>query len=122
VRVFVDEGRALAELLLALVRRGSLPEHLRAYALRLLSAFGIEDYGPQVADRLPPQPGLSEPLSERELAVLRLLTTSLSSTEIARELVVSVNTVRSHVKSIYSKLNVHSRYEAAARAKELNLL
>jgi LuxR family maltose regulon positive regulatory protein len=65
---------------------------------------------------------LIEPLSERELEVLRLLTTHLSSTEIADELVISVNTVRSHIKSIYSKLNVHSRMDAVQRAKELELL
>jgi LuxR family maltose regulon positive regulatory protein len=69
-----------------------------------------------------PSSSLVEPLSEREIEVLRLLTTSLSSTEIAQELVISVNTVRSHVKSIYAKLDVHSRYKALARAKELNLL
>jgi LuxR family maltose regulon positive regulatory protein len=63
-----------------------------------------------------------EPLSERELQVLRLLTTQLSSTEIAQELFISANTVRSHVKSIYGKLNVHSRVDAVERAEELGLL
>ena len=61
-------------------------------------------------------------MSERELQVLRLLPTALSSTEMAQALFVSVNTVRSHLKSIYTKLSAHSRYEAVARAKELNLL
>jgi LuxR family maltose regulon positive regulatory protein len=65
---------------------------------------------------------LIEPLSERELEVLRLLTSHLPSTEIAQDLFISVNTVRSHLKSIYRKLNAHSRYEAIARAKEMNLL
>jgi len=65
---------------------------------------------------------LTEPLSERELEVLRLLTTHLSSTEIAEELFISVNTVRSHVKNIYGKLNVHSRKDAIQRAQELELL
>jgi len=54
--------------------------------------------------------------------VLRLLTTHLSHAEMAEELVVSVNTVRSHVKSIYAKLDVHSRMEAVDRARELGLL
>jgi LuxR family maltose regulon positive regulatory protein len=63
-----------------------------------------------------------EPLSERELEVLRLLTTHLSSTEIARELIISVNTVRSHIRSIYSKLGVHSREDAVQRAEKLDLL
>ena len=63
-----------------------------------------------------------EPLSERELEVLRLLATGLSTSSIAQELFVAVSTLRSHAKSIYGKLNVHSRHEAVARAKELNLL
>jgi len=65
---------------------------------------------------------LIEPLSERELELLRLLTTSLSSTEIAQELFISVNTVRSHIKSIYGKLNVHRRRDAVQRAGKLGLL
>ena len=67
-------------------------------------------------------PPLLERLSPRETEVLRLLTTHLSHAEMAEELVVSVNTVRSHVKSIYSKLDVHSRMEAIERARELGLL
>jgi len=69
-----------------------------------------------------PSSSLIEPLSARELEVLRLLTTSLSSTEVAQELFVSVNTIRSHVKSIYRKLDVHRRMDAVRRAKELELL
>jgi len=63
-----------------------------------------------------------EPLSRREVEVLRLLATDLTSIEMAQELVISVNTVRSHIKSIYAKLDAHSRYEAIMRATELNLL
>jgi LuxR family maltose regulon positive regulatory protein len=63
-----------------------------------------------------------ERLSNRELEVLRLLNTDLSAPEIAVELVVSVNTVRTHIKRIYSKLDAHSRYEAVGRARELDLL
>ncbi|UCC76198.1 MAG: response regulator transcription factor, partial [Anaerolineales bacterium] len=65
---------------------------------------------------------LVEPLTERELQVLRLLTTRLSSTEIAEQLFLSPNTVRSHMKSIYGKLDVHSRADAVQRAEELGLL
>jgi LuxR family maltose regulon positive regulatory protein len=61
-------------------------------------------------------------LSDRELQVLRLLNTPLSSTEIAEELYLSVNTVRSHIKNIYSKLDAHRRTEAIVRATELGLL
>jgi LuxR family maltose regulon positive regulatory protein len=68
------------------------------------------------------RPSLYEPLSQREREVLGLLVTSLSSTEIAEHLYISVNTVRSHIRSIYGKLDVHSRFEAVARAQELQLL
>jgi LuxR family maltose regulon positive regulatory protein len=123
VRIFVDEGEPMSRLLRQAAARGIAVE----YANRLLAALGEtkDERRKTDADSSPaprPVPSLIEPLSEREIEVLRLLTTSLSSTEIAEELVISVNTVRSHVKSIYAKLDVHSRYEALARAKELNLL
>jgi LuxR family maltose regulon positive regulatory protein len=69
-----------------------------------------------------PPPGLLEPLSDRERDVLRLLPTLLPNTEIAGELFVSVNTVKTHVKSIYRKLDVSSRREAVARARQLRLI
>ncbi|MET0865258.1 MAG: LuxR C-terminal-related transcriptional regulator, partial [Nakamurella sp.] len=65
---------------------------------------------------------LVDPLSERELDVLRLLTTDLDGPGIARRLFVSVNTVRTHTKSIYAKLGVNSRRAAVRRAAELNIL
>jgi LuxR family maltose regulon positive regulatory protein len=65
---------------------------------------------------------LIEPLSQRELEVLRLLTTELSGPEIARELVVALSTVRTHTKRIYSKLNVTNRRAAVKRAAELELI
>jgi LuxR family maltose regulon positive regulatory protein len=70
----------------------------------------------------PVQQGLIEPLSERELDVLRLLGTDLGGPEIARELVVSLHTIRTHTKSIYAKLGVNSRRAAVRRAEELDLL
>jgi LuxR family maltose regulon positive regulatory protein len=63
-----------------------------------------------------------EPLSERELHVLRLLATDLDGPEIASQLVVSLNTMRTHTKSIYTKLGVNSRRAAVRRAEELQLL
>jgi LuxR family maltose regulon positive regulatory protein len=65
---------------------------------------------------------LVEPLSERELEVLRLLRTELIGPEIARELMVSLNTVRTHTQNIYTKLGVNNRRAAVRRAEELNLL
>ena len=67
-------------------------------------------------------PGLLEPLSERERAVLRLLPALLSNPEIAGELFVSVNTVKTHIKTIYRKLDVTSRRDAVVRARELRLI
>jgi len=65
---------------------------------------------------------LVEPLSQRELEVLRLFKTELSGPEIAQQLVIGLSTVRTHTKNIYSKLNVNSRRAALKRAAELNLL
>ena len=99
--------------------QGIAPE----YVSELLTACDVSESG-SVGERLPRtriQP-LIEPLSERELEVLRLLATGLSTSGIAQELFVAVSTLRSHAKSIYSKLNVHSRHKAVARSKELNLL
>ena len=63
-----------------------------------------------------------DPLTERELSVLRFLAAGLSYREIAEELYISINTVKAHAKNIYSKLGVHGRMQAAQKAKELSLL
>ncbi|MGB4868395.1 MAG: LuxR C-terminal-related transcriptional regulator, partial [Candidatus Promineifilaceae bacterium] len=65
---------------------------------------------------------LPDPLSERELEVLKLLATSLTGPEIAHELMISLNTMRTHTRNIYSKLGVNSRLTAVRRTEELNLL
>jgi LuxR family maltose regulon positive regulatory protein len=70
----------------------------------------------------PGNQGLIEPLSERELAVLRLLGTDLDGPEIARELTVSLNTVRTHTSHIYAKLGVNNRRAAVRTAEQLGLL
>ena len=114
VRTFISEGAPMARLL----RMAADQRVAREYVGKLLATFGAEEQERVVSPASP----LLEPLSEREAEVLRLLTTRLSTPEIAEELVISVNTVRSHIKSIYSKLNVHRRMEAVQRAKELGLL
>jgi LuxR family maltose regulon positive regulatory protein len=102
--------RALAE---AREFAAACPDPARlAERLRLTAAGISEDHGLE----------LREPLSERELGVLRLLPSGLSQRQIGAELFVSVNTVKSHVKSIFRKLRVGSRDEAVSRARELGLL
>jgi LuxR family maltose regulon positive regulatory protein len=112
VRMFADEGLAMTPLLEEAAKRGIAPSYVR----QLLIACGKADDGAPVGQ------GLIEPLSEREREVLRLLGTDLSGPDIARELVVALNTLRTHTKSIYSKLGVSSRRAAVHRAEELHLL
>jgi LuxR family maltose regulon positive regulatory protein len=112
VRVFLDAGPSLAALLEAASKHGIAPTYVR----ELLAASG------KAEDRAPAKRDLIEPLSERELDVLRLLATDLNGPGIAAELVVSLNTVRSHTKSIYAKLGVNDRRAAVRRAEELDVL
>ena len=111
VRSFVGEGAPMAEMLAAAAKRGITPEYVR----RLLGAFGRSGR-PSVDGQ-----DLVEPLSERELEVLRLLASDLDGSGIADALVVGLSTVRSHTKSIYAKLGVNSRRAAVRRGEELGL-
>jgi LuxR family maltose regulon positive regulatory protein len=111
VRVFVDEGPPIAPLLQAAARPGA-----RNYVRRLLAAVTGTEHS------IPARQALVDPLSERELDVLRLLESELDGPAIARELTVSLNTMRTHTKSIYAKLGVTSRRAAVRRAEELGLL
>jgi LuxR family transcriptional regulator, maltose regulon positive regulatory protein len=112
VRVFVDEGPPMATLVAAAAKQGIAPH----YTHKLLSAFG------PVGDEPFARVDVIEPLSERELDVLRLLGTDLDGPDIARELTMSLNTMRTHTKNIYSKLGVNNRRAAVRRAAELALL
>jgi LuxR family maltose regulon positive regulatory protein len=112
VRMFVDEASAMASLLDVSEQQGIARDYVR----RLQNALsGVED-------RAPVSQGLVDQLSQRELDVLRLLGTDLGGPDIARELVLSLNTVRTHTKNIYAKLGVNSRRAAVRRAGELELL
>ena len=106
VRLFVDEGRPMAVLLEAAVKHGIALN----YARQLQSAFG------KAEDRAPVNQGLIEPLSERERDVLRLLRTDLNGPEIARELIVSLSTIRTHTRNIFTKLGVRTRAALATEA------
>jgi LuxR family transcriptional regulator, maltose regulon positive regulatory protein len=129
LRVFVDEGSPMAALLRDLVgRRQERPAVAdavpRDYRARLVEAF--EQAGLPV--RLPVRrggvvvTGLVEPLSARELEVLRLLAAGAPNRAIARQLVVTLDTVKRHVSNLFGKLEVANRTQAVARARELGLL
>jgi LuxR family maltose regulon positive regulatory protein len=112
VRMFADEGEHMGRLLSALAKRDGASPYLTR-----LQAAAAGSRQPPVAGAVP-----IDPLSERELDVLRLLGSDLAGPQIARELVVSLNTLRTHTKNIYAKLGVTSRREAVRRAAELGLL
>ena len=101
----------MVPLLRTVAKQGTAPGYVR----RLLAAVS------QTGDSTPASQELVEPLSARELDVLRLLGTDLDGPEIARELVVSLHTVRTHTKNIYAKLGVNNRRAAIRRAQELGL-
>ena len=112
VRVFADEGAPMISLLRAAAKQRIRPQYVR----RLLAAASGAGPGSPIRQ------ALIDPLSERELDVLRLLATELDGPAIARELTVSLNTMRTHTKNIYAKLAVTSRRAAVRRAAELGLL
>ncbi len=138
VRVFVDEGAPMklliADCRLQIARRahGESNVHtgeLLAYIDKLLAAFpgsgaqaGNERATKDQSEIYNLQSAMVEPLSERQLEVLRLLAEGRDNAEIARVLVVAVSTIKSHVNHIFSKLGVGNRLEAVLRARQLNLL
>jgi LuxR family transcriptional regulator, maltose regulon positive regulatory protein len=117
LRLFLDAGEPIAMLLRSLLPQ-THDQPLRAYIHALLRAFPDQQPGgtPALAA------SLVEPLSPQELRVLRLLVEHRTNAEIAETLVVSINTVRTQVQSIYSKLGVHKRSAASEVARDLKLL
>jgi LuxR family maltose regulon positive regulatory protein len=112
VRTFLDEGPAMTTLLRVAGKRAHAP----GYVTALLKTTTSGRDAPTTTQ------SLVEPLSDRELEVLRLLRSELSGPDMARELVVSLNTLRTHTKNIYAKLGVTNRRSALRRAEELHLL
>jgi LuxR family maltose regulon positive regulatory protein len=112
-RPFLSAGRGVRELLADHLRKSVSHRWFASELLRNLD-------GADGARVLPAE--LLEPLSGRESEVLRFLPTMMSNADIASELFVSVNTVKTHVKSIYRKLDVTRRQDAVRRARQLHLL
>jgi LuxR family maltose regulon positive regulatory protein len=117
IRIFVDEGLPMAELLSETAMKGIIPE----YVGKLRAA--IEHEKQELAQRsaINHQP-LIKPLSPRELEVLQLMAQGLSNEEIGRRLYLALNTVKGHNRRIFDKLQVQRRTEAVARARELGFL
>jgi LuxR family maltose regulon positive regulatory protein len=130
IRNFVDLGQPMADLLARLYRQSKASQPgMLPYIARILAVF--PKTGPQgsptklarAASRpVAPSPFFVEPLTERESQILKLLASELSPEDMARELSLSTSTVRTHIRNVYSKLDVHSRFEALHRARELRML
>jgi LuxR family maltose regulon positive regulatory protein len=121
IRLFLDEGAPMARLLSASAARGMMP----AYTGRLLAAFAAEKQVRESAlaeSASSLSPLLTEPLSRRELEVLRLLAEGLSNQEIGERLFLALDTIKGHNRRIFEKLEVKRRTEAIARGRELGLL
>lgn len=117
LRLFLDQGQALVILL----RQEAVRGIASAYVDKLLTAFAESANITQGKPQLPPSL-LIEPLSERELEILRLMAAGMSNQEIAEKVIVTVGTVKWHLNNIYGKLDVRSRTQALARAREFGLL
>jgi LuxR family maltose regulon positive regulatory protein len=117
VRLYMEAGESV----LPLLRQAASRTIFTHYVAKLLAAFETTPGQDSVCGRLQ-QEQLVDPLSEREEQVLRLIEQGHTNREIADLLVVSLNTVKKHNGSIYSKLGVHSRTQAVARARQIGLL
>ncbi|QIN85115.1 LuxR family transcriptional regulator [Rubrobacter tropicus] len=118
IRVFVDEGRPMAHLLSEAAACGIAPD----YTARLLAAIEAEAHEGVDRSYLPAARSLAEPLSQRELEVLRLVAEGLSNREIGARLFLALDTVKGHNRRIFGKLLVHRRTEAVAKARALGIL
>ncbi|MBN1259378.1 MAG: helix-turn-helix transcriptional regulator, partial [Anaerolineae bacterium] len=131
VRIFVDAGRPLAALLSRVcAAEADRTPRMQAYCDTLAAAFdnllsqtaAIQDPPASPATQAAGVPSLIEPLTPREREVLQLIAAGYSNPDIAAQLVIAVTTVKTHAKNIYGKLGVSNRFQAAARAKDLQLL
>jgi LuxR family maltose regulon positive regulatory protein len=121
IRIFVDEGTLMAELLSEAASHGIMPDYIG----KLLAVFEAEKLKSEDNSKqspTPPTQPLIEPLSERELNILQLISQGLSNREISERLFLALSTVKGHNRIIFDKLEVQRRTEAVARARELGLL
>ena len=118
IRLFVDEGTPMAHLLSDAAAHGLMPD----YVGKLLAVCEAEEQKSEDKSYLSPAQPLIEPLSQRELEVLRLIAQGLSNREISERLFLALITVKGHNQRIFGKLQVQRRTEAVARARELGLL
>jgi LuxR family transcriptional regulator, maltose regulon positive regulatory protein len=118
IRLFVDEGRPMAHLLSEAEALGMMPDYLG----KLLAACEAEEQKSEDTSSRPPAQSLLEPLSQREVEVLRLMAQGLSNQEMSERLFLALDTVKGHNRKIFGKLQVQRRTEAVARARELGLL
>ena len=119
VRIFIDEGQPMAQLLHKTIARGIAPEYVR----QLLAAFpNAENDSPTPSRTSTANSQLIEPLSEREIEVLQLISEGLTNQEIAARLFLSLHTIKVHARNIYGKLGVSNRTQAGARARNLGIL
>jgi LuxR family maltose regulon positive regulatory protein len=124
IRIFVDEGEAMRLLIAdfrSLIEKHREDQQLIGYVDKILAAFQKPVATPQSTIETP-KSKLIEPLSERELEILRLIAQGLSNREISERLYLALDTVKGHNRRIFDKLQVKSRTEAIARARELGLL
>ena len=125
IRTFVDEGEPMADLLLRLLkscRKERSDDVPLEYVGKLLEALGARAAAPDGTDVRDAAGLILEPITERELEVLKLLDSELSNHEIAARLFVSADTVKTHTRHLYAKLGVRARHQAVRRARDLKLL
>lgn len=120
IRTFVDEGPPMAQLLSTVAAQGIMTDYINT----LLAALQTkqQDESPSALHSTTPVQHLIEPLSQRELDILRLIAQGLSNREMSERLFLALDTVKGHNRRIYAKLQVQRRTEAIARARELGLL
>jgi LuxR family maltose regulon positive regulatory protein len=131
VRLFADEGAPLAAFVAQIAERGAQKDTTRAYAQSLLAAFASEQRRETASDsEAPPvlplalgrSSGLVEPLTERELEVLRLIADGAENREIAEQLMITIGTVKRHINNLFGKLGARSRTQALRVARDCGLL